>query len=128
MTPKNGKTRPLPRISLRLHGMLTARRCVELAVAADRSGFSTAWFAENAFARGVLPAAAACAVATSRLRIGAGVFNPFSRHPTMMAMEIGALDELSDGRAMLGMGAGIASPPQKMGSRCDKPRAPAGAT
>ena len=81
----------------------------------------TAWFAENAFARGVLPAAAACAMATSRLRIGAGVFNPFSRHPTMMAMEIGALDELSDGRAMLGIGAGIGSSVQKIGSSSDKP-------
>jgi 5,10-methylenetetrahydromethanopterin reductase len=121
MTSKNEKTRPLPRIGLRLHGMLTARRCVELAVAADRSGFSTAWFAENAFARGVLPAAAACVVATGRLRIGAGVFNPFSRHPTMMAMEIGALDELSDGRVMLGIGAGIGSSVQKIGASSDKP-------
>ena len=114
-------TRPLPRIGLRLHGELTARQCVELAVAADRSGFSTAWFAENAFARGSLPAAAACAVATTRLRIGAGVFNPFSRHPSMMAMEIGALDELSDGRAMLGIGAGIGSSVQKIGASSDKP-------
>jgi 5,10-methylenetetrahydromethanopterin reductase len=118
---ENKKTRQLPRIGLRLHGALTARQCVELAVAADRSGFSTAWFAENAFARGVLPAAAACAVATSRIRIGAGVFNPFSRHPTMMAMEIGALDELSNGRAALGIGAGIGSAVQKMSLNSDKP-------
>lgn len=119
--PENETTRPLPRIGLRLHGVLTARQCVELAVAADQSGFSAAWFAENAFARGVLPAAAACAVATSRICIGAGVFNPFSRHPTMMAMEIGSLDELSNGRAMLGIGAGIGSSVQKLGSSPDKP-------
>jgi 5,10-methylenetetrahydromethanopterin reductase len=113
----------VPHIGLRLHGGLTARQCVELAVAGDRNGFSTAWFAENAFARGSLPAAAACAVATGRLMIGAGVFNPFSRHPSMMAMEIGALDELSDGRAMLGIGAGIGSSVQKIGSPSDKPLA-----
>lgn len=113
----------LPRIGLRLHGGLTARQCVELAVAADRNGFSTAWFAENAFARGALPAATACAVATTRLRIGAGVFNPFSRHPSMMAMEIGALDELSGGRAIVAIGAGIASSVQKIGSASDKPLA-----
>jgi 5,10-methylenetetrahydromethanopterin reductase len=118
---KNKKTRRLPRIGLRLHGALTARECVELAVAADLSGFSTAWFAENAFGRGVLPAAAACAVATRRIHIGAGVFNPFSRHPTMMAMEIGALDELSDGRATLSIGAGIGSAVQKIGLSSDKP-------
>lgn len=113
----------VPRIGMRLHGGLTARQCVELAVAGDRNGFSTAWFAENAFARGALPAAAACAVATKRLRIAAGVFNPFSRHPSMMAMEIGGLDELCDGRAILGIGAGIGSAVQKIGHPSDKPLA-----
>jgi 5,10-methylenetetrahydromethanopterin reductase len=113
----------VPRIGIRLHGGLSARQCVELAVAGDHNGFSTAWFAENAFARGALPAAAACAVATKKIRIAAGVFNPFSRHPSMMAMEIGGLDELSDGRVILGIGAGIGSAVQKIGHPSDKPLA-----
>jgi 5,10-methylenetetrahydromethanopterin reductase len=111
----------LPGFGIRLHNQLTARQSVELASAAERAGFTAAWFAENAFARGILPAAAACAAATRRLRIGAGVFNPFSRHPTMMAMEIGALDELSDGRASIGIGAGIGSAVQKIGQNSEKP-------
>lgn len=111
----------LPGFGIRLHNLLTARESVELASAAERAGFTAAWFAENAFARGILPAAAACAAATTRLRIGAGVFNPFSRHPTMMAMEIGALDELSDGRASIGIGAGIGSAVQKIGQSAEKP-------
>jgi 5,10-methylenetetrahydromethanopterin reductase len=119
--PEQQATARLPRLGIRLHGGLTARQCVELAVAADRAGFSNAWFAENAFGRGILPAAAACAGATGRIGIGAGVFNPFSRHPTMMAMEIGSLDELSGGRASLGIGAGIGSAVQKIGSSSDKP-------
>lgn len=119
--PDKERKRKFPRIGIRLHGALKAKQCVELAVAADRSGLSAVWFAENAFARGVLPAAAACAVATSRIQIGAGVFNPFSRHPTMMAMEVGALDELSNGRAILSIGAGIGSAVQKIGLSSDKP-------
>lgn len=111
----------LPNISIRLHGLLTARECVDLAVAADESGFATCWFAENAFARGILPAAAACAVATRRIAIGAGVFNPFSRHPSMMAMELGALDELSDGRTSLSIGAGIGAAVQKLALDSSKP-------
>jgi len=43
----------------------------------------------------VLPAASTCAAATSRLGIGIGVFNPHKPPPTLMAMEIGALDELA---------------------------------
>jgi 5,10-methylenetetrahydromethanopterin reductase len=108
-------------ISIRLHGALTPAHCVELATAAESAGFSGAWFAENPFARGVVPAAAACAIATQRLQIGAGVFNPFTRHPTLMAMEIGAIDELSRGRAALGVGSGIASAIAKLGLDAERP-------
>ena len=94
-------------VALRLHGGLPAAACVEQARAAERAGFSTVWFAENPFNRGVLPAMTACALATTSIRIGIGVFNPFNRHPTLIAMEMGALDELSGGRAVLGIGAGI---------------------
>jgi 5,10-methylenetetrahydromethanopterin reductase len=108
-------------ISIRLHGAMKPAECVELARAADAAGFAGAWFAENAFARGILPSATACALATRRLQIGAGVFNPFSRHPTMMAMEIGALDEISGGRTALAIGSGIASAVAKIGSSAEKP-------
>ena len=111
----------LPHFSLRLHGSMPSADCVALAKVAEEAGFTGIWFAENAFARGILPAAAACATATSRLQINAGVFNPFSRHPTMMAMEIGALDELSKGRATLSIGAGIIAAAEKIGSKADKP-------
>jgi 5,10-methylenetetrahydromethanopterin reductase len=107
------------RIALRLHGGLSAAACVEQARAAERAGFSTVWFAENPFNRGVLPAMAACALATSAIRIGIGVFNPFNRHPTLIAMEMGALDELCGGRAVLGIGAGIKV--SQMGLPVDRP-------
>ncbi len=111
----------LPRISIRVDGSMHPNQCVELAKAADAAGLAGVWFAENAFARGILPAAAACALATKHVRINAGVFNPYSRHPTMMAMEIGALDELSNGRTSISIGAGIQSATQKMGFNADKP-------
>jgi 5,10-methylenetetrahydromethanopterin reductase len=111
----------IPDISIRVHGGMTPGSCVAFAKAADAAGFVSVWFAENAFARGILPAAAACAVATERLQIGAGVFNPFSRHPTMMAMEIGALDEVSNGRTSLGIGSGIVSATGKIGFSVEKP-------
>jgi 5,10-methylenetetrahydromethanopterin reductase len=101
-------------IGLRLHGGLDPHRCVELAQAADANHFASVWFAENPFERGVLPAAAACAVATERIRIGIGVWNPFNRHPSLIAMEIGALDELAKGRVSLGIGSGMTSAIRKL--------------
>jgi 5,10-methylenetetrahydromethanopterin reductase len=111
----------LPSLSLRLHGGLTPQQCVAQAQAAEAAGFSGIWFAENPFNRGILPAAAACAVATRGLRIGIGVFNPYNRHPTLIAMETGALDELAGGRVRLGIGSGIGFAVERMGFAYDRP-------
>ena len=113
----------LPKLSLRLSGGVDPRRSVDLANLAEANGFHSVWFAENAFNRGVLPAASACAAATLRVGIGIGVFNPYNRHPTLMAMEIGALDELAQGRARLAIGSGIAGATERMGLSNDRPLA-----
>jgi 5,10-methylenetetrahydromethanopterin reductase len=97
----------MPRIALRVHGGLPAMECAEQARAAERAGFATLWVAENPLGRGALPALTASALATKSLRLGAGVFNPFTRHPTLIAMEMATLDELCEARAVLGIGSGI---------------------
>jgi hypothetical protein len=84
-------TNELPKLSVRLHGGLTPQQCVAQARAAEAAGFTGLWFAENPFARGILPAAAACAAATRTLTIGAGVFNPYNRHPTLIVPLLGPL-------------------------------------
>ena len=51
-----------PRVGLRLHGGLAARRCIELAAAAEaEAAFPRSWFAENPMERGVMAALAGCA-------------------------------------------------------------------
>lgn len=111
----------LPEIGLRLSGALDPRRCVELAKAAEDAGLASVWFAENPFQRGVLATAGACAATTNRVRIGIGVVNPYTRHPAQIAMDFAALGELSGGRAVLGIGSGIAPPIARMGIVNDRP-------
>jgi 5,10-methylenetetrahydromethanopterin reductase len=113
----------LPRLGIRLYGGLPPAHCVSLASAAEQAGFKSVWFAENPLERGVLPALAACAVATRRIELGIGVWNPFTKHPAQIAMEIGALDELSGGRTVLGLGAGLAAPLQRLGIDTGRPLA-----
>src|SRR5215510_3467763 len=105
---RDWKVTDLPKLSVRLHGGIDPRRALDLAPVADANGFDSVWFAENPFNRGVLPAASACAAATSRVRIG-----------------IGALDELAQGRARLGLGSGIAAATERMGLPADRPLAAA---
>ncbi len=111
----------LPRIGIRLSGAVVPRACVELAQAAEASGFASVWLAENPFQRGVFTTAGACAAATKRVRIGIGVVNPFTRHPVQIAMEFAALDELAGGRAIVGLGSGIATPIRRMGIDNSRP-------
>lgn len=49
------------------------------------------------------------AQATTRLKLGPGVTNPVTRHPAVAAAAIAALDEVSGGRAVMGIGRGDSS-------------------
>ena len=107
----------LPRLGVRLHGGLDPKTCVVLARCAEAHGYASLWFAENPTERGVFPAVSACVVATNHIRIGVGIVNPYTRHPTLIAMEFAALDELADGRALLGIGSGIGAQIERLGFR-----------
>ncbi|MGH9020116.1 MAG: LLM class flavin-dependent oxidoreductase, partial [Acidimicrobiales bacterium] len=58
-----------------------------------------AWFA-------MVPTLAAAAAATTRLQIGPLVTTPNFRHPVPLAKDLIALDDLSEGRLVVGVGAG----------------------
>ena len=105
----------MPKIGMRLHGGMDPQRCIDLAKVAEANNFASVWFAENPFERGILPIAGACAFATKQIGIGIGVWNPYNRHPTLIAMEIGSLDALANGRVSLGIGSGLASAMQRLG-------------
>jgi probable F420-dependent oxidoreductase len=53
-----------------------------------------------------IPALMAAALATTRLRVGAYVFDNDFRHPALLAKETATVDVLSNGRLDVGMGAG----------------------
>ncbi|MET8012430.1 LLM class flavin-dependent oxidoreductase [Streptomyces sp. NPDC005271] len=55
---------------------------------------------------GAVPTLTAAAAATSRLRLGTLVTSPNFRHPVTLAKELISLDDVSDGRITLGIGAG----------------------
>jgi 5,10-methylenetetrahydromethanopterin reductase len=86
---------------------LHAREFAAHAKRAEDLGFGTFWVPEDPFYRGAFTVASAIACGTSKIKIGLGIVNPYLRHPALTAMEFAALDEISDGRAMLGIGAGL---------------------
>ncbi len=100
-------TLPL-RTSLRLNNDLTVPAFVELAVAAEEAGFDQLWVSHDLFSRSAPVLLAAAATATRRIMLGTGVLNPYSAHPVELAMHAATLQELSGGRALLGLAAGAA--------------------
>ncbi|MGV9230439.1 LLM class flavin-dependent oxidoreductase [Streptomyces nigra] len=55
---------------------------------------------------GAVPTLTAAAAVTDRLRLGTLVTSPNFRHPVTLAKELISLDDISDGRITLGIGAG----------------------
>ncbi|MFT2015451.1 LLM class flavin-dependent oxidoreductase [Streptomyces sp. 796.1] len=55
---------------------------------------------------GAVPTLTAAAAVTSRIRLGTLVTSPNFRHPVTLAKELITLDDVSDGRITLGIGAG----------------------
>jgi 5,10-methylenetetrahydromethanopterin reductase len=101
---------------------VTARESAEVARACEAHGLDSVWVAEDLWHRAAMPVAAACALATERIRVGVGVVNPYSQHPSQIAMNFGTLAELSGGRAVLAVGASVKRWVEQMGYTQDRPR------
>jgi len=95
------------RLGLSLSNETPVRETVAIAGRAEQLGLSEVWLPESGHGRGVFTVAAAVAAATQRITLGVGIVNPFWRHPSLIAMEAAALDELSGGRVILGVGAAL---------------------
>ncbi len=95
------------RLGLLYLGSRPATRVVEIAQFAEARGFDFFWVPDERFFRDVYGLCAAVAGATTTIQIGPCVTDPYTRHPSLTTMAIATLDELSEGRAVLGLGAGI---------------------
>jgi probable F420-dependent oxidoreductase len=76
---------------------------VELAIRAEAAGFDGVFTIEFFNRNGYVPLGA-IAQATSRVRIGTAIANAFTRSPLVHAAAAMDLDELSNGRLVLGLG------------------------
>lgn len=76
---------------------------LDLAVRAEQAGFDSVWTTEFSWRSATVPMAA-IAVATSRITIGSAIAYALGRSPAVLAAEARDIDELSEGRLILGLG------------------------
>lgn len=84
------------------------KKVVATARLAEDLGFDCVVHADQRFSgeKDVFVTLAADALSTRRVQLGPCVSDPYSRIPAMLASAVASLDELSGGRALLGLGAG----------------------
>lgn len=95
------------KIGVLMLGDASVTTMVERARLAEAMGYDAVWVADERFYREVYSCLTHFAGHTSRVLLGPCVTDPFSRHPALTAMAIATLDEISGGRGILGIGAGI---------------------
>ena len=70
---------------------------------AEDLGVDSVWVPE-AWGRDAFPLLTELALKTKRIKLATGIVNVFSRSPALMAMTAATIDEISDGRLILGLG------------------------
>lgn len=69
-------------------------------------GFDFAMVADENFCRDVYSTLTMSVLRTEKIKIGTGITNPYIRHPAYTAVAIATINEISNGRAFLGIGTG----------------------
>ncbi|NPV76072.1 MAG: LLM class flavin-dependent oxidoreductase [Anaerolineae bacterium] len=86
---------------------VTVQQTVEICQDAEQKGYYSCWAADQGLdCRDIFVTLAAIAQKTSKIRLGTGITHPYTRHPAVTASGIGSLNELSNGRAFMGVSAG----------------------
>ena len=92
-----------------------------MAKLAEDAGFGNIWITDHYNNRDVWTTLAVLSLLTNKIQLGTGVTNPYTRNAAITASSIASINELSGGRAILGIGPGDKATFDKMGIDWDKP-------
>ena len=93
-------------IEVELSPVVSIDELLSLARIVDGAGVSRLGISDVALLRDSYQLQALCASVTTNVSIGSLVTNPYVRHPAIVAAALGTLNEVSHGRAYMGIGVG----------------------
>lgn len=111
----------MDRFGLELPGEPSVPEMMAVARQAEMLGVESIWLTETRFTRDAIATAAAVAAATERVRVATAVINPFTRGAVLTAVTAATLDEVSNGRFILGIGPGSPTVLARQGIAFDRP-------
>ena len=92
-----------------------------LAARAESTGFDDVWWPDHYMHRDIGAILTACALATTRVRLGSAVTSPLLRHPAALASLFASLAEIAPGRIVAGVGPGGWELPVQLGIHEPRP-------
>ncbi len=95
----------MPRVAMYLQDKHDIREGMAYAQYAEERGFEAVWQAESRLVRDAIVPMAAFAAVTSRMKIGSGVINNWTRNIGLLAATFLTLDDLAPDRIICGLGA-----------------------
>ena len=102
-------------------GNVNVKQVVNFCKLAESKDIDFAWITNHYNNRHCYPTLAAIAQATTSLKMGPGIMNSFTDTPAAMASFACTLNEISDGRAVLGIGPGDLSTLPKLAIKPETP-------
>ncbi len=109
------------RVALYLQDAHPIQDAIKYVEYAEQRGFEAVWQAESRLVRDAIVPMAAFAARTSRIKIGSGVINNWTRNPAIIAATFLTLDDLAPDRIICGIGAWWDPLASKVGIKRDKP-------
>ncbi len=109
------------RVALYLQDAHPLQDAIKYVQYAESRGFEAVWQAESRLVRDAIVPMAAFAATTSRIKIGSGVINNWTRNPAIIASTYLTLDDLAPNRIICGIGAWWDPLAAKVGIKREKP-------
>lgn len=96
---------PTQRVALYLQDAHSLQDGIKIAQYAESKGFEAVWQAESRLVRDAIVPMAAFAATTTKLKVGSGVINNWTRNIGLLAATFLTLDDLAPNRIICGIGA-----------------------
>src|SRR3989440_9746427 len=111
----------MARVAMYLQDKHEIREGMAYAQYAEQRGFEAVWQAESRLVRDAIVPMAAFAAVTSRMKVGSGVINNWTRNIGLLAATFLTLDDLAPDRIICGLGAWWDPLARQLGTAHKKP-------